>query len=191
MDLELKVKANGKLELYRVNYGQAYSKDRWKGRGTLNSEGQFSFSIDTLTVTLDSSFRCASPSYLQGEKWLNVDEMKFPFESAWELSIMENYHYAQYGGRPLTLGFSADTLFGGYDGCNSFGGTVEMDSTGTLKFHSMNSTLLYCEPMFLEDRYTAKLFQVRSYKMPSPRRLVLSDSLGNAILYYRRSLMLN
>lgn len=191
MDLELKVKSNGKLELYRVNYRQSYSKDQWKTRGQLNEEGHFTFTADTITIVVDSNFRCLSPSYLASQKWHDVDELQYPFNSAWELSIMENYHYPQYGGSPLSLGFSSDTLFGGYAGCNSFGGSAEMDSTGGFKVKSMNSTLLYCEPMDLEERYTAKLFEVRSYKIPSPRQMVLYDSLGNAILFYKRSLVLN
>lgn len=191
MDLELKIKANGKSEMHRLNYHDSYFKDRWSGRAKLNEEGNISIIMDSLNILIDSNLRCLEPPFLKGHSWDDVDALKHPFNSSWNLSIMANYHYPEYGGAPLTLGFNGDSIYGGYSGCNSFGGAADLDSLGLFSLRNMNSTLLYCEPMDLEERYSSALFKVRSYKIPEPRRLVLYDSLGNALLFYQRQLVLN
>ncbi len=99
---------------------------------------------------------------------------------------MKNYHALTSHSREMSLSIGKDSIYGGYSGCNGFGGAADIDGNGDFKIRNMNSTLLYCDPPQMDSQYISLLFKARHYSIPKPEELILSDSLGNSILYFNR-----
>jgi heat shock protein HslJ len=92
---------------------------------------------------------------------------------------------------PLNLSIMKDSIFGGFSGCNSYGGTYVKDSMDGLQFPEITTTLLLCDKqMDLEALFSQSLRLVRYYHFRDPKHLRLLDSNRQEILYLRRSSLL-
>lgn len=189
-DLELSLKASGRALLGIRDYRDAGRVKRFKTKSFLHKSGQLILPFEEDTFKIDSTWYYHSNQCNNCGPLENLNQ-KFDLNNThWQLTIMPGYSLVEHGGRALTLSISADTIFGGFSGCNSYGGNLKIDSSGLFEIIEMNSTLLYCEPMDLEETYHANLRKVRSYRSEMPQRLRLLDSNGNALLYYDRKTIL-
>ena len=189
-DLELSLKANGRALMGIRDYRDAGRVKIFKTKALVHQSGQLILPFEEDTFKIDSTWYYHSNQCNNCGPLENLNQKTDLNNTHWQLTIMPGYNLVEHGGRALSLGISADTLFGGFAGCNHFGGTLKIDSSGLFEIIEMNSTLLYCEPMDLEESYHANLRKVRSYRSEMPQRLRLLDSNGNALLYYDRKTIL-
>lgn len=189
-DWELLIKANGKVKLAHKDWRNQSPLKHFKGIALKDEEGVLKISFDEYELQMDSSYAISDTSQFGKGQWRKLNNDTSIFNSSWRLNLMQGYSYAVHGGH-FSLSIGPDSTYGGHDGCNGFGGKAEIDSLGHFKIKDMISTLLYCEPHFNGDRYTSKLSQVRRYKVHNFRRLSLHDSLGNALLFLNRSLIVD
>jgi len=189
-DLELSLKANGRAVLGIRDYRKSGTVEKLKTEAFLDQSGQLILPLKQDTFKIDSSWYCHSNQCDSCGPLENLNQ-KFDLNNTqWQLTIMPGYNLVEHGGKAMSLGISSDTLFGGFSGCNHFGGTLKLDSNGLFEITEMYSTLLYCEPMDLEESYHANLRKVRRYRSNMPQRLSLLDSNGNALLFYDRKTIL-
>lgn len=189
-DWELLIKSNGKVKAAQRDWRNNTALERFKGIALNDESGVLKISFGEFTLQMDTSYAFADEQHLGNGQWRKLNNDTSIFNSSWRLNLMQGYSYAAHGGH-YSLSFGPDSTYGGHDGCNGFGGRAEIDSVGHFKIKEMISTLLYCEPHLYGDKYTAKLGQVHKYKVHSYKRLSLHDSLGNALMFLDRSLMLD
>jgi heat shock protein HslJ len=87
------------------------------------------------------------------------------------------------GGKPLTLRLDpATSRANGFAGCNSFGGSFELDGE-KLKFGPMISTKMFCESsQEIEDAYLAALAAVASWQLKDGT-LILRGAQGPVLRF--------
>lgn len=176
------------LALYDLRYNQ---KERFKGQATVDSNSLFFQLKNGTSFKISENGLCES-SQFQGFKVKKLEPDSNYFYQSWRLIQLENKYLAMDLQNDLTISFLNDTLFGGFSGCNSYGGILEKDLEAKLRLKKMNTTLLYCEgAMELEEHFTNSLLQVRAYRFKDPEHLNLLDSNGKALVYLRRVMLLD
>ena len=88
--------------------------------------------------------------------------------------------------RAPTIHFQSDGQVGGYGGCNSWGGSYELNGD-TIRFGQMRSTLMACEHgMDVEGRFHAMLKQVRTVAATGGT-LVFKDEAGTELARFTKA----
>ncbi len=95
------------------------------------------------------------------------------------------------GGKPVASGVNADLVFtdteaGGFGGCNRFFGTYTSDTSSTLTFGPIATTMKACDDATntFETSYLTALATVATYAIGADGGLTLSDTGGTAVLTY-------
>lgn len=112
-------------------------------------------------------------------------------------NVFGEWDLAEMNGKTIELAEGVTTPFIGFDqdekrvygnaGCNSFFGTMVIDSTNVdaLSFDNMGSTKMMCANMEVEDALLAALAQVKAIEY-NAEQLQLKDANNQTILEFTR-----
>ncbi len=102
-------------------------------------------------------------------------------DSFWVLRSMPGY--ADLGPVEVTLIFDAEGAIGGNGGCNSYGGSYELNGENGIAFSQIFSTEMYCESnnaSQIEQAYFEALSQAQSYSQDF-ESLRIQTTLGDMV----------
>lgn len=104
-------------------------------------------------------------------------------QTTWQLEMLGTQPALK--ARPVTLLFQADNRVGGEAGCNSYGGTYDLNGD-KLTFGYLSSNLMACaepEIMEQEQKYMTSLAHTAGYKLEG-NRLTILDANGVSLLSF-------
>lgn len=104
----------------------------------------------------------------------------------WELEriVYADSNYSEEAPNNIFIVFadSNKTMFG-HLGCNTVRGGFEINGKDQIEFSKLASTMMWCDKMDFETRYSKLLEMVTTYKA-STHELILSDSEGKIAMHY-------
>lgn len=89
-----------------------------------------------------------------------------------------------------TLSFAEAGRISGDTGCNRYSGSMELDTTGSMRIGSVASTKRACaeaDKMRAETEFLRSLGKVSGYRFISSDRMILLDSGGNTLLTFEQA----
>lgn len=105
-------------------------------------------------------------------------------KTTWEItSIQIDGSIYPVGDTQPTIQFIDDRTVGGFGGCNSYSGSVELRAGGIIHFGEIISTVMACDHMEVETVYFQSLAKVVKYSL-SEGSLTLSSDDGKTNLHF-------
>lgn len=187
--LEIELRADMTFRMAELDYRDNKVKKQ-KGRAYME-QGNLILPLKADTLRIQKESLNTISNKLPIFQLQRLDSDRNYLSQTWICVQLDTLYFLDNIDLELSLGIMGDTLFGGYSGCNDFGGFLEVESHEKLRFKQLNQTLLLCEGSAdLEAYYLDLLRKSRYYHFPNASHLELRDSLREHPIYFRRNSIL-